>query len=88
MKRSIVCIVLEIISIMFLISGYALFFGSDKNQGNTILSKMYENFQSYEILLLNKFPILQSNPELFGMGFLFFGSILMAGTVFYLKNSE
>lgn len=38
MKRFIVHIVLDIISIMFLILGCALFFGADNNSGNAIIS--------------------------------------------------
>lgn len=88
MKRFIVYIVIEIISILFLILGCAFFFGADNNSGNAILSKMYENFHGYESLMVNKFPILQSNPELFGMGFVFLGFILMAGSFSYLRKSK
>lgn len=88
MKRFIIYIVLDIISIMFLIFGCALFFGADNNSGTAIFSKMYEHFHGYESLMVNKFPILLSNPELFGMGFVSFGFILMAGSFSYLRNSK
>ena len=81
-------IVFDIISIMFLVLGCTLFFGVDNNSVNTITSKMYEHFHGYESLLVNKFPILQSNPELFGMVFVSFGFILMTVSFIHLRNSK
>lgn len=88
MKRFIIYIVLDVISIIFLILGYTLFFGVDNNSDNAIISKMYEHFHGYESLMVNKFPFLQSNPELFGMGFVFFGFILIAGALSFNLNKK
>jgi hypothetical protein len=65
-----------------------LFFGVDKNSGNAIISKMYEHFHGYNSILVNKFPVFQSNPELFGMVLLSLGIFIMAGAAFYLRNSK
>lgn len=88
MKRSIIYIVLDMISIMFLILGCTLFFGANNNPDNAIISKLYEHFHEYQILLVNKFPILHSDPLIFGMCFVSFGLMLMAGSIAYLRNSK
>jgi hypothetical protein len=62
-------------------------FGVDKNSGNAIFSIMSERVHEYNGMLVNKFPVFQFNPELFGMVFLALGFLIIVEAIFKKLNN-
>ena len=89
MKRvSIVVIsfLLDFFGAVLIVVGCGLLFGTEKDSTNYLITRMYYLVHDYQVFMVNKWPLLQSYPEISGVIFCSLGFLCLILSIYFLKK--